>query len=81
MRGLQWFNALSAGATPVDGLPASLKVADGVLGEQAVRFLAVVTDDAGLPVEQRFEGSCARRPCRFIQFLTPGGGIAVDDPS
>ena len=44
MRGLQWFNALSAGATPVDGLPASLKVADGVLGEQAVRFIAVVTD-------------------------------------
>lgn len=44
MRGLQWFNALSAGATPVAGLPDSLKVADGVLGEHAVRFLAVVTD-------------------------------------
>ena len=44
MRGLQWFNALSAGATPVKGLPDSLKVADGVLGEQAVRFIAVVTD-------------------------------------
>ena len=44
MRGLQWFNALSNGATPVDGLPASLKVADGVLGEQAARFIAVVTD-------------------------------------
>ncbi len=44
MRGLQWFNALSAGATPVVGLPDSLKVADGVLGEQAVRFIAVVTD-------------------------------------
>ena len=44
MRGQQWFNALSAGATPVEGLPASLKVADGVLGEQAVRFIAVVTD-------------------------------------
>ncbi|WDU62604.1 biotin-independent malonate decarboxylase subunit gamma [Pseudomonas poae] len=44
MRGLQWFNALSAGATPVAGLPDSLKVADGVLGEQAVRFIAVVTD-------------------------------------
>lgn len=40
MRGLQWFNALSAGATPVEGLPASLKVADGELG----RFIAVVTD-------------------------------------
>ncbi|KTC14149.1 biotin-independent malonate decarboxylase subunit gamma [Pseudomonas marginalis ICMP 9505] len=45
MRGLQWFNALSNGATPVDGLPASLKVADGVLGEHAVRFIAVVTDE------------------------------------
>ena len=44
MRGLQWFNALSAGATPVEGLPASLRVADGVLGEQPVRFIAVVTD-------------------------------------
>lgn len=44
MRGLQWFNALSSGAPPVDGLPASLRVADGVLGEQKVRFVAVVTD-------------------------------------
>jgi len=41
MRGLQWFNALSAGAAAVDGLPASLKVADGPLG----RFIAVVTDE------------------------------------
>ena len=46
MKGLQWFNALSAGAAPVAGLPASLKVADGVLGEQAVRFIAVVPDAA-----------------------------------
>ncbi|OPA83271.1 biotin-independent malonate decarboxylase subunit gamma [Pseudomonas fluorescens] len=44
MRGLQWFNALSAGAAAVAGLPGSLKAADGVLGEQAVRFIAVVTD-------------------------------------
>ena len=44
MRGLQWFNALSAGATAVEGLPNSLKVADGVLGEQPVRYIAVVTD-------------------------------------
>ena len=43
-RGLNWFNALSAGATPVSDLPASLKVADGTLGEQPVRFLAVVAD-------------------------------------
>ncbi|RMV75774.1 Malonate decarboxylase, gamma subunit [Pseudomonas caricapapayae] len=45
-RGLNWFNALSAGASEVSGLPASLKVADGVLGEQPVRFLAVVADTA-----------------------------------
>lgn len=43
-RGLHWFNALSAGATQVDGLPASLKVADGLLGDQPVRFVAVVAD-------------------------------------
>lgn len=42
MRGLQWFNALSAGAQPVEGLPNSLKVADGVLGEHKVRFIALV---------------------------------------
>ncbi|MCK1788294.1 biotin-independent malonate decarboxylase subunit gamma [Pseudomonas sp. TNT11] len=44
MRGLQWFNALTAGAQPVEGLPNSLKVADGVLGEHQVRFIAVVPD-------------------------------------
>ena len=44
LRGLNWFNALSAGAKAVDGLPASLKVADGFLGEQSVRFIAVVAD-------------------------------------
>ncbi|WP_350614227.1 biotin-independent malonate decarboxylase subunit gamma [Pseudomonas sp. HY7a-MNA-CIBAN-0227] len=44
MRGLQWFNALSTGAISVNGLPNSLKVADGTLGDQQVRFIAVVTD-------------------------------------
>ena len=44
MRGLQWFNALTAGAQPVEGLPNSLKVADGLLGEHKVRFIAVVPD-------------------------------------
>lgn len=44
LRGLNWFNALSAGAKPVAGLPASLKVADGLLGDQPVRFIAVVAD-------------------------------------
>ena len=43
-RGLHWFLALSGGATEVVGLPASLKVADGMLGDQPVRFLAVVAD-------------------------------------
>ena len=43
-RGLNWFKALSANAAEVVGLPHSVKAADGVLGEQPVRFLAVVTD-------------------------------------
>jgi malonate decarboxylase gamma subunit len=41
---LKWFNALSADAKSVAGLPASLKVADGLLGEQPARFIAVVAD-------------------------------------
>ncbi|ABA77035.1 biotin-independent malonate decarboxylase subunit gamma [Pseudomonas fluorescens] len=40
VRGLNWFNALSAGANAVEGLPPSLKVADGALG----RLIAVVAD-------------------------------------
>jgi malonate decarboxylase gamma subunit len=44
LRGLRWFEALSGGAEPLAGLPASLKVADVQLGEQAVRLLAVVAD-------------------------------------
>jgi len=40
VRGLNWFNALSAGAQAVEGLPPSLQVADGELG----RFIAVVAD-------------------------------------
>ncbi|MDP9709688.1 UNVERIFIED_ORG: malonate decarboxylase gamma subunit [Pseudomonas fluorescens] len=40
VRGLNWLNALSAGANAVEGLPPSLKVADGALG----RFIAVVAD-------------------------------------
>ncbi|SIR48116.1 MAG: biotin-independent malonate decarboxylase subunit gamma [Pseudomonas rhizophila] len=44
LRGLRWFEALSDGATPLAGLPASLKVADVTLGEQNVRLLAVVAD-------------------------------------
>ncbi|MCJ8204687.1 biotin-independent malonate decarboxylase subunit gamma [Pseudomonas sp. RGM2987] len=44
LRGLRWFEALSGNALPVQGLPASLKVADVRLGEQQVRLLAVVAD-------------------------------------
>lgn len=43
-RGRSWFQALTRGATPLEGLPASLLVADGMLGEQPVRYLAVVAD-------------------------------------
>ncbi|OOV90381.1 biotin-independent malonate decarboxylase subunit gamma [Pseudomonas sp. MF4836] len=44
LRGWHWFQALSAGATPVTDVPASLSVADGHLAGQAVRFIAVVAD-------------------------------------
>jgi len=44
-RGRAWFQSLAGGAKPVDGLPASLLVADTQLGEQRVRYLAVVADD------------------------------------
>lgn len=43
-RGVQWFKALSVNAPEVPGLPASVKAADGKLGDQAVRFVAVVAD-------------------------------------
>ncbi|MBX8591777.1 biotin-independent malonate decarboxylase subunit gamma [Pseudomonas cichorii] len=70
-RGLNWFNALSAQAREVVGLPASVKAADGMLGEQAVRFLAVVAD-----ADNRFP--CARQG---EVGLLEGWGLAkaVDD--
>ena len=43
-RGRNWFQALSLGGTPAEGLPASVLAADSQLGDQAVRYLAVVTD-------------------------------------
>lgn len=46
IRGLNWFNALAAKATEVAGLPASVKAADGTLGDRPARFLAVVADPA-----------------------------------
>ncbi|NBA98457.1 biotin-independent malonate decarboxylase subunit gamma [Pseudomonas sp. R5(2019)] len=53
LRGLHWFQALSEGAREVSGLPASLKVADGQLGEWPARFLAVVADPANRFVRAR----------------------------
>lgn len=53
LRGLHWFTALSAGAAPVAGLPASLKVADVTLEQQPVRFIAVVADPANPFVRAR----------------------------
>ncbi|KAF1051638.1 MAG: Malonyl-S-ACP:biotin-protein carboxyltransferase MADD [Stenotrophomonas maltophilia] len=44
LRGRHWFDALSQGASPVGELPTSLRVADGELAGQAVRWLAVVPD-------------------------------------
>jgi len=44
LRGLRWFEALSGDASAVQGLPASLNVADVRLGEQTARLLAVVAD-------------------------------------
>lgn len=44
LRGLHWFQALADDAREVAGLPASLRVADGELAGQPVRWLAVVAD-------------------------------------
>ncbi|WP_285350796.1 biotin-independent malonate decarboxylase subunit gamma [Pseudomonas sp. ME-P-057] len=46
LRGLNWFNALAANASEATGLPASVKVADGTLGDRPARFVAVVADPA-----------------------------------
>ena len=46
LRGLNWFNALTAGATEVADLPPSVKAADTWLRDQPVRVVAVVADPA-----------------------------------
>jgi malonate decarboxylase gamma subunit len=46
LRGLNWFNALAANASEATGLPASVKAADGTLGDRPARFVAVVADPA-----------------------------------
>lgn len=43
-RGRNWFQALCGGASAIEGLPASLLVADSLLAGQPVRYLAVVAD-------------------------------------
>jgi malonate decarboxylase gamma subunit len=43
-RGRTWFHALAGGAAPLEGLPASLLVADAELAGQSLRYLAVVAD-------------------------------------
>lgn len=45
-RGLDWFQALTGNATELSGLPASVRAADGELAGQAVRYLAVIADQA-----------------------------------
>lgn len=44
-RGDHWFAELTRDATPVTGLCASVKVADGKINDQDVRYIAVVPDD------------------------------------
>lgn len=53
LRGLRWFNALSEAGASVTGLPASLQVADGLVGGRAARFIAVVADPANPFVRAR----------------------------
>ncbi|MGF0337129.1 malonate decarboxylase gamma subunit [Pseudomonas sp. NFPP33] len=43
-RGLHWFQALTGAAQPLQGLPASLRVADCELAGQVVRYIAVIAD-------------------------------------
>jgi malonate decarboxylase gamma subunit len=43
-RGAAWFSALTDGAAPAAGYPASLRVADAMLGGRPARYIAVVPD-------------------------------------
>ncbi len=54
-RGLHWFQALAGDAQPLQGLPASLRVADGELAGHAVRYLTVIAD-AGNPFPRARNG-------------------------
>ncbi|GAB7528074.1 biotin-independent malonate decarboxylase subunit gamma [Pseudomonas sp. 3A(2025)] len=54
-RGVNWLDALGAQGQAVDGLPVSVRATDTTLGEQAVRFIAVVPD-ADNPFPRAREG-------------------------
>ncbi|KQQ54729.1 biotin-independent malonate decarboxylase subunit gamma [Pseudomonas sp. Leaf127] len=54
-RGLNWLDALGAQGQPVAGLPPSVRAVDATLGEQPVRFIAVVADAAN-PFPRAREG-------------------------
>lgn len=43
-RGAHWFKAFTQGFKTVEGFPASVLVADGQIGQQALRVIAVVQD-------------------------------------
>ncbi|MDH1261994.1 biotin-independent malonate decarboxylase subunit gamma [Pseudomonas sp. GD03944] len=45
-RGMTWFQALSEQSGETPGLPASIRVADGLLGDLPARYLALVPDAA-----------------------------------
>ncbi|MEX7540168.1 biotin-independent malonate decarboxylase subunit gamma, partial [Acinetobacter baumannii] len=47
-RGAHWFKAFTQGFKTVEGFPASVWVADGVIDQQAVRVIAVVQDSNNL---------------------------------
>lgn len=47
-RGADWFKAFTQGFKVVEGFPASVLVADGQIGQQAVRVIAVVPDSNNL---------------------------------
>jgi malonate decarboxylase beta subunit len=46
-RGRRWFEALAGAGTALPGYPASVLIADGLLGERRVRYLAVAPDPRG----------------------------------
>ncbi|MEB6479944.1 biotin-independent malonate decarboxylase subunit gamma [Acinetobacter vivianii] len=47
-RGADWFKAFTQGFKVVEGFPASVLVADGQIGQQALRVIAVVPDSNNL---------------------------------